>query len=256
MIAPDLTRRIRDGERVLGAFCDLGSAVATEIVAGAGFDYVVIDLEHGYGGRGATVAQLQAATTAGTPALVRVPSADSDAIGWSLDMGASGIVVPRVESAAEAARAERRTRYAARRGLAPGARAAGYGRDAAGYLPRADADRLLVIQIETREALEAADEIAALGGVDVLFVGPADLGRTLGVAGGASHPELQAAAREVAAAARRAARAAGVYLDDPATIPAYAELGFTMLASGFEAGLLAGAASARADAARERLRQA
>jgi 4-hydroxy-2-oxoheptanedioate aldolase len=246
-------RRVRAGERCAGAFLDLGSAVGAEVVAGAGFDYVVVDLEHGYGGRETTVAQLQALASTPAAPLVRVPSAARvDLVSWALDMGAAGVVVPRVETVEETRAAQEATRYSARRGAAPGARAAGFGRDAA-YRGAADEQRLLVIQIETAEALAAADEIAAVDGVDVLFVGPADLARTLGVDGGPGHPEMLGAARAVAAAAGGASKVAGVYLDDPGLARAYAEPGFTMFASGFESGLLAGAADARIAALREAL---
>jgi len=253
--APSLRRRWLDGEISVGAFLDLGSPVAAEIVAGAGYDHVVIDLEHGYGGRGSTVAQLQAVGSTGTPALVRVPSARSDLIGWTLDMGAAGIVVPRIDTAAEARAAEAATRYGATRGAAPMARGGRYGHDLT-YRSRADEERIVVIQIETAGALAAAEEIAALDGVDVLFVGPADLARCLRVDGGPDHPELMRAADAVARAARAAGKAAGVYLDSPELIGAYRDLGFTIVASGFDASLLAQAAGSRAASALAAMRGA
>lgn len=245
----ELRRRVRSGTPCLGAFCDLGSSVSAEIVGRSGYDFVVVDLEHGYGGRGDTVSQLQSVTASGSTPLVRVPSARSDAIGWALDMGAAGIVVPRVETVEEVRAAEAATRYAARRGAAPSARAASFGQDAA-YRAEADDRRLLAIQIETAEALEAVDAIAAVEGVDVLFVGPADLGRTLGLTAGPDHPRLLAAAETIAAAAKRAGLAAGVYLDDPALIATYASFGYTMFGSGFESALLAAAAEQRVRAVR------
>ena len=116
------------GDELLGTFLDLGSALAAEITAGAGFDWLVVDLEHGAGGREATLAQLQAARA---PVVVRVPSADSEETGWVLDQGAAGVIVPRVQGIREAARAAAATRYAGSRGLDPGSRASGFGRDAA-----------------------------------------------------------------------------------------------------------------------------
>jgi 4-hydroxy-2-oxoheptanedioate aldolase len=232
-----LRRRMQSGELLLGTFLDLGSALAAEITAGAGFDWVVIDLEHGAGGREATLAQLQAARV---PAIVRVPSASSEEAGWVLDHGAAGVLVPRVQGIREAARAEAATRYEAARGLDPGARASAFGRDA-GYAERADDERVVMIQIETRGALDDVDDIARLPGVSALFVGPYDLGVALGVTPGAATPEVQEAAGRVAQAARAHGKAAAVFLGDPALAPVYRELGFTLVSAGFTSTLLAGA---------------
>jgi 4-hydroxy-2-oxoheptanedioate aldolase len=235
-----LRERMRAGEELLGTFLDLGSALAAEITAGAGFDWLVVDLEHGAGGRETTLAQLQALRA---PAIVRVPSADSEETGWVLDHGAAGVLVPRVHSAEEAARAARATRYAGTRGLDPGSRASAFGRDG-GYAERGDEERLLLVQIETRGALEAVEEIAAIDGVDGLFVGPYDLGVALGVTPGAATPEVQEAAGRVAAAARAHGKAAAVFLGDPGLAPRYRELGFTLISAGFTSALLAQASHA------------
>jgi 4-hydroxy-2-oxoheptanedioate aldolase len=231
-----LRERIVAGEELLGTFIDLGSPLAAEIAARAGFDWLVLDLEHGAGGREATLGQLQAARV---PTLVRVPSATSEELGWVLDFGAAGVVVPRVDGAAAAARAVERTRYDGARGLHLGVRAAGFGLDA-GYLERADGERVVMVQIETRGALDEAAEIAALPGVDVLFLGPYDLGHALGLPPGPESAEMQTTAEQVANAARAAGKAAAVFLGDPGLAPRYRELGFTLIASGSAAGLLAG----------------
>jgi 4-hydroxy-2-oxoheptanedioate aldolase len=241
-----LRERMRAGEELLGTFLDLGSALAAEITAGAGFDWVVIDLEHGAGGREATLAQLQALRV---PAIVRVPDAASGESGWVLDHGAAGVLVPRVRSVEEAMVADRASRYAGTRGLDPGSRAGDYGRDA-GYAGRADEERVLMVQIEARGALEHADEIAALEGVDALFVGPYDLGVALEVTPGAATPEVQEAARTVAHAARANGKGAAVYLGDPGLAPRYRELGFTLISAGFTSTLLAAATDAIATSLR------
>jgi 2-keto-3-deoxy-L-rhamnonate aldolase RhmA len=241
-----LRQRIEAGEVLAGTFLDLGSPLAAEIAAGAGFDWLVLDLEHGAGGRDATLGQLQAARA---PMLVRVPSASSEELGWVLDFGAAGVVVPRVQGADDAALAVARTRYEAGRGVHLGVRAADFGRDA-GYLARADGERVVMVQIETRSALEQAAEIAALPGVDVLFLGPYDLGHALGLPPGPESPDMQATAEGVAAAARAAGKAAAVFLGDPALAPRYRDLGFTLIASGSAAGMLAVAYAERLAALR------
>jgi len=235
-----LAQRMRAGEPLLGTFVDLGSALAAEITAGAGFDVLILDLEHGAGGREATLAQLQAVRA---PVIVRVPSAASEEAGWVLDHGAAGILVPRAQGIREAARAEAATRYGAARGLDLGARASAFGRDP-GYGERADEERVVMIQIETRGALDDVDYIAGLPGVSALFVGPYDLGAALGVTPGAATPEVQEAAGRVAQAARAHGKAAAVFLGDPSLAPVYRELGFTLITAGFTSALLAGASDA------------
>jgi 4-hydroxy-2-oxoheptanedioate aldolase len=235
-----LRPRIAAGNLLFGTFLDLGSPLVGEIAAGAGFDWLVLDLEHGAGGRDATLAQLQAARA---PVVVRVPHADSEDTGWVLDHGAAGVIVPRVRGIREAARAEAATRYGAARGLDPGSRASTFGRDA-GYADRADEERVVMVQIETRGALDDVDDIAGLPGVDALFVGPYDLGVALGVTPGAATPEVQEAAGRVAAAARAHGKAAAVFLGDPALAPTYRGLGFTLISAGFTSALLAGASDA------------
>lgn len=236
-------RRTLSRELLLGAFLDLGSSTSTEIVAGTGFDWLVIDMEHGSLGRDGALTQLRAAGERAAT-LVRVPSPSSDLIGWSLDAGAVGVVVPRVETVDQVRVAEAATRFAASRGAAPSARAARYGR-AGGYSDEADGHRLFVVQVETAGALALADQIAMLDGVDVLFLGPADLARSVGIAGTAGHPDVLKAAERIAVAARRADKVAGVYLHDPGLAATYRSMGYTFIASGFDSSLLVDAAAAR-----------
>ncbi len=165
-----------------------------------------------------------------------------------LDFGAAGSSC-RASPASGAAGAVERTRYASGRGLHLGVRAAGFGRDA-GYRERADGERVVMVQVETRGALEEAAQIAALPGVDVLFLGPYDLGHALGLPPGPESPEMQATAERVATAAHQAGKAAAVFLGDPALAPRYRELGFTLIASGSTAGLLAGTYAERLAALR------
>jgi len=240
-----LRARILARELLLGMFLDLGSAVTAEIAAGAGFDWLVLDAEHGALGAAPLHGQLQAVAGGTAAPFVRVPSPRSDLVGWALDAGAAGIVVPRSDTVEDVLGAVAATHYSQTRGAAPGVRAAGYGRDAA-YVPHADERRVLMIQIETAPALQAVEEIAAIDGVDVLFLGPADLARSLGLVGAAAdHPRILAAAERIVGAAGAADKAAGVYVDDPDHADEYRALGFTVIASGFEAGLMRDAVDER-----------
>src|SRR4051794_28647062 len=133
--------RLRAGERLLGTFVDSGSVVAAEVVAGAGFDWIVIDGEHGALGTAGVFGLLQVVAGTGAAPFVRVPSPRSDVIGSVLDGGAAGIMVPRSESVEDVRAAVAATRYAEGRGASGTVRATAYGRDAA-YLSRADDERL------------------------------------------------------------------------------------------------------------------
>ena len=199
-----LRRRIEAGEELLCTFIDLGSPLAAEIIATAGFDWLVLDLEHGAGGRDATLATLHAVPRRWSCA--SPPRRATSSAGCSTWAPPASSCRASTALAAAAAVVER-TRYAGSRGLHGGVRAAGFGRDA-GYRERADDERVVMIQIETRGALDEAAAIAALPGVDVLFLGPYDLGHALGLPPGPESPEMQAIAERVAAAAREAGKAA------------------------------------------------
>jgi 2-keto-3-deoxy-L-rhamnonate aldolase RhmA len=229
--------RVQSGERFTGAFMQLGSAATVELASRAGFDFVLLDQEHGLGGEDATLQQLIA--TAGSTTcvpIVRLNANETHLFKRALDLGACGIMVPWVEDAAGAERAVAAMHYPPRgvRGMAKTTRATNYGAAFDEYYDHAWGRLLLVAQIETAKGVAAAAAIAAVEGVDVLFVGPTDLGCSL--AGGKplafDDPQLVAARRAVAAAARAAGKAAGILCMQPAHIPAVREEGFTFLMLG------------------------
>jgi len=167
--------RLAAGESLVGAFLNLGSPVAADACSRAGFDWLLVDLEHGAGTEAELIPTLQAIGGRCT-ALVRVEANERPRFARALDAGADGVMVPRVDTAEEAVEAVRRMRYPPRgtRGVAHMNRAKGWG------LGPEDGDALCVIQIESRSAVDQAVAIAAADGVDVLFVGPSDLGAALG----------------------------------------------------------------------------
>jgi 2-dehydro-3-deoxyglucarate aldolase/4-hydroxy-2-oxoheptanedioate aldolase len=193
-VSGSFRQRVRAGEPLLGIFLQFGCALATEIVAQAGFDWALVDLEHG-AGEDSLTSQLQALSIGGIAALVRVESGERLRIGRALDTGAVGIMVPRVGGADQAATIVRYLRYPpdGLRGVALGTRAAAFGRVSLGEVTRMNEAVVGIVQIETREAVEAVDAIAAVAGVDVLFVGPADLSLALGVPGQLEHADYQQA---------------------------------------------------------------
>jgi 2-keto-3-deoxy-L-rhamnonate aldolase RhmA len=230
--------RVKARSEVLaGTFLNLGSPVTAEIIALAGFDWIAVDLEHGAGGELEALHQLQAITHTDTAGLVRIESASGSRIAHALDSGADGVIVPQVRSAAHAAEVVSACRYDGSRGVARYNRAWQWG-VRGGPLEDADAQVTCCIQIERSDALADVDAIAATDGVDVLFVGPADLGHSLGIDGGADHPALLEAAAAVSEAARRHDKAAGILTSNVAQIEHYHRLGFTFLGCSADSALL------------------
>ncbi len=254
----DLRARLRNRETVLGCFLNLGSPLTAEVVGLAGFDWVLIDLEHGAGREGDLLGQLQALEHTPAAPVVRVESHERQRAHRVLDLGACGVMFPRVNTAAEAATVVAAMRYPREgvRGVAQMIRATQFGADFAEYQRQA-AERLVCIaQIETPEAVENVEAIAAVEGVDVLFIGPSDLSMSMGIFGQLDHPDFLAALRRTAEAAARHGRTAGVLLREPGEMGKYRALGYRFLACGSDGGLLARAARNLAQALRNRAAQA
>jgi 4-hydroxy-2-oxoheptanedioate aldolase len=210
-----LRGRLLAGARLTGTFVQTPSPVVPELLGSLGIDFVCIDQEHSAIGVETLQALVAGAAVGGLPAVVRVPDAAGPYVAAALDAGAAGVIVPRVDSAAAAAGVVRAARYppSGERGLGPG-RAAGYGRAIPEALAHANDATLVGIQIETRAALAALDEIVAVDGVDLVFVGPGDLSASLGLEGGLRDPRLAELVGDVIARARSAGRAAGVFALD------------------------------------------
>lgn len=238
----DLRARLAAGETVVGSFVSLGSALTAEIMGLAGFDWLVVDLEHGAGDEQAMTGQLQALAHTGATALVRVEAIDQIRVLHALDAGADGILVPRLRSAEDAALAVSYCRYAEGRGVAHSTRAWRWGLRS-GTHDEMDRSIFCAVQIETAEALAAAAEIAAVDGVDVLFIGPADLSNSLGLDCAFDDPQMLAHGASVVAAAREHGKAAGILVGSPAQAAGYRELGFTFVGVGTDGVVLAAAAA-------------
>lgn len=240
----DLKRRLRDGETLVGCFLNLGSALTAEIMGRAGFDFAVIDLEHGSGTEADVLPQLQALEATGSGVIVRVESHERQRAHRVLDLGAEGIMFPRVDSAAEAARAVAGLRYPPEgvRGVAVANRACVFGVTHREYMAATPDTLLGVVQIESEAAVSAVDEIAAVDGVDVVFVGPMDLTQSLGIFGRFDHPRYGAALDAISAAAGRHGRVLGVLTARPEDFERYHALGFRFIACGSDGTLLNAAA--------------
>jgi 2-dehydro-3-deoxyglucarate aldolase/4-hydroxy-2-oxoheptanedioate aldolase len=247
-----LRARVLAGETLFGLFLDLGSPFSAEICARAGYDWLVVDLEHGAGTEAGLVGLLQSVEVGGSTAVVRPQSGERLRIGRALDLGAAGIVIPRLESAAEAREAVSFLRYppAGVRGVALRTRGAGMGSVAHGEVNQINERILGIVQIESVGALREADQIAAIDGVDVLFVGPADLTHSLGVPGRFDDETYLNALKAVVDACAAHGKAAGILVYDLGVVPGLLELGYRFVGIGADGALVAGGARAALAAVR------
>jgi len=248
----DLRARIHADETLIGVFSDLASPLATELCGRAGFDWIVLDLEHGAATETDLLTLLLAAGNTPMAPIVRPQSAERLRIGRALDLGATGVMLPQLQSAAEVRQAVSYLRYppVGQRGVALRTRGAGMGTLAHGDVARVVNERIVgIVQIESRGAVDAADEIAALEEVDVLFVGPADLSHSLGVPGRFDDPTYLDAIGSVVAAAARHGKTAGILIYDAALFARHLELGFRFIGLGSEGSFVSTGANAMLRAA-------
>jgi len=231
-----LAAAVRSGTPTLGTFIGSASPMAAEVCAAAGVDWVLLDLEHGAGGE---------------EQVRDVESAARIRMGRVLDSGAAGIMLPRMNTADEVSEAVRHLRYppAGDRGVATYNRSCRFGLDP-GALDRANAEVLGVVQIESAVAVGQAEAIAALDGVDVLFVGPRDLSHDLGVPGDLAAPAFTEAIAHVLAAGRRQGKACGLLVADGAAAARRLEQGWSFVGIGSDSTLLAAAVTAEFGRAR------
>ncbi len=234
--------KVLAGETLSGTFVNLGSATAAEIVAQSGFDWMLIDLEHGYGAHESMVSQLQAVSRTECSPIVRIAWNDPVRVKRVLDMGAAGIMFPFVNTASEAEEAVQAMRYPPLgiRGVSRLSRASEYGADFENYFGNAHKTLTTFVQIETPEALENVEAIAAVEGVDVLFLGPMDLSVNLSITEQFEHPDFVSARKRIAQAAKQAGKAAGILLLLAGSVEDCIEEGYTVIAIGSDSGALIG----------------
>ena len=234
----------------IGLWLGLADAYSAEICAGAGFDWLLIDGEHAPNDLRSILGQLQAIAPCASHPVARVPvgagHVGTTLIKQYLDLGVQTLLVPMVDTPEQAADLVRATRYPPQgiRGVA-GARASSWGRNPS-YVHEANAQVCLLVQAETTLSLRHLDAIAALDGVDGVFIGPADLSASMGHAGNPGHRDVQAAIADGIARITRAGKAAGILTPDENQARRYLELGATFVAVGLDTHLLASTASALA----------
>ena len=237
-ISGDFRARVLAREWLAGTWLNLGSPITAEMAGLAGFDWVLLDHEHGPGSDTTILHQLQAVAATPAAGLVRIAANDPARFKRVLDAGAHGVMVPYIGTVAEAQAAVTALRYPPRgmRGVAKLTRATAFGADFDDYFAHAHERLVTLPQIETAEGVANAAAIASIDGVDVLFVGPMDLSTNLGIPGQYEHPLCVDALKRVATAAQNAGKAAGILLLNAAHIAMCRELGYTFVALGSDGG--------------------
>jgi 4-hydroxy-2-oxoheptanedioate aldolase len=240
----DFKAALRDGRPQIGLWSSFCSSLVAELLAHTGYDWIVVDSEHAPNDPADVLAQLQAMTGGSAEPMVRVPWNDSVLIKRILDVGGRTLLVPFVQSAEEARDAVAATRFPPHgiRGVTVAPRANRFGR-VPGYLKNAERDICVVVQLETRAALGEIEAIAAVDGIDGLFIGPGDLSADLGHLGEPAHPDVQAAIADACRRIRAAGKPAGILAPVEADARRYFEMGFTYVAIGSDVGLLAAASA-------------
>jgi 4-hydroxy-2-oxoheptanedioate aldolase len=233
-------KAILDGKTQIGIWSSLCSNIAAEAVAGAGFDWILIDTEHAPNELPMVVAQLQAVARGTAAPVVRPAWNDFVIIKRLLDVGVQNFLIPYVQTAEEARAAVAATRYPPQgiRGVAVLHRANQFGRTP-DYLARSNDEICVLLQIETRQGLENLEAIAAVDGVDGLFIGPSDLAAALGHLGNSGHPEVKAAIEDALKRIRKAGKAPGILAPIESDARHWLSVGCVVLAVGSDLGLLA-----------------
>ncbi len=241
MVTFSLARRLRAGETVYSGWCSLASPILAEVAARDGFSAVAIDMQHGMWDFAGAVTAIGAINAAGAAPIVRVPYNDFAYVSRALDMGAEGIVAPLINNVEDARKFVAVARFPplGERSWGPNrAIMLGQFADAKAYLRDANDMTVTIAMIETREALKNVEAIAAVKGIDVLFVGPSDLSITMtnGAVLDPQSKEVEAELDKIVTAAKKADKIAGLYCGTAARAVAMAKRGFSYLAIGNDLG--------------------
>jgi 4-hydroxy-2-oxoheptanedioate aldolase len=230
---------LREGRPQTGLWTVLCSNIAAEIIAASGFDWILIDTEHAPNDVASVLSQLQGMTGGTAEPVVRCAWNDAVLIKRILDVGARSILVPFVQNAEEARRAVAATRYPPDgiRGVAVATRASRFGR-VLDYHRTANQEMCVLVQVETRGALAEIESIAAVDGVDGIFIGPSDLAADLGHLANPQHPDVQAVFADACRRIRAAGKAAGILTGNPEEAERYRAAGYSFVAVGSDAGIL------------------
>ena len=240
-------RALKAGKAQIGLWSSLSSSYTVEVIAGAGFDWILLDSEHSPADLENLLTQLQAAAPYPSHPVVRVPWNDMVTMKRVLDIGAQTLLVPYVSTAAEARSAVSYTRYppAGVRGVAGTTRASRFGR-VEDYARRAHEEISLLVQVETQQALDNIESICAVEGVDGVFIGPADLHASMGHVGEIANARIKPLIDEAIRRIRKAGKAPGMLTPNEADARHWLECGALFVAVGADVGILARGAEALA----------
>ena len=240
-------RALRAGKRQIGLWSTLSSSYTVETVAGAGFDWLLLDTEHSPSDLENLLTQLQAAAPYASHPIVRIPWNDMVTVKRVLDIGAQSLLIPYVQDADEARNAVAHTRYppAGVRGVAGTTRATRFGR-VKDYAKRAHEEICVLVQVETQSALKNIEAICAIDGVDGVFIGPADLHASMGYAGETANAAVKPLIDDAIRRIRKAGKAPGILTPNEADARHWLECGALFVAVGSDAGILARGADALA----------
>lgn len=243
-----LRRDLQAGRPLIGLWLSLGSPISTEVAGVAGFDWVLLDAEHAPNDVLSLIPQLMALKDSASAAIVRPSWNDTVEIKRLLDAGCHNLLIPFIESAEQARAAVAATRYPPMgvRGVSVSHRGNRYGADK-DYFQKANSAITVILQIESRVGVDAAADIAAVDGVDALFVGPSDLAAAYGHLGNPNHPEVQAAIAQVQAAATAVGKSTGILAPLEADARRYLAQGISFVGVGSDLGVLRMGTQALAD---------
>jgi 4-hydroxy-2-oxoheptanedioate aldolase len=237
----DIKTALEQGQVLIGSFFRLPSPDLVEIFGEAGFDFIIIDQEHGPFSPETTSNLVRACDLVEMAAVVRIP----DNLPWlfqlALDTGALGVQVPQVRTRTDVEQAVQASKFAplGSRGVCRNVRAARYSaRDRFVYLEGSNRETVVVIQIENKFGVENLDGILSVPGLDVVFLGPYDLSQSLGFPGQVDHPILKSTMEQVVTACRAAGVAAGVYADSPEAVRHWVDMGVQYIAVGVDTALI------------------
>ena len=248
MFDSSMKRKLDAGETVFGSFVKLDAPSVAEVYGLSGFDFIIVDAEHGCFSHAAIENMIRASERVNMSTVIRTQDAQEPSILHALDSGASGVQIPSLKTAAQVEDVIRHAKYGplGERGSARASRAAAYGMFGPDYQQRANSDTLISVHVENKEMVEQVEMLCAIEQLDVLFIGPGDLSESLGHPGNASHPDVVAAIdRVIEIAAGR--KHIGTVVANADQAKSYAARGVHYLAWLSDLGLLRGALKTAAD---------
>ena len=236
----DLKKKIKDGKTVIGTWNMIPSPTIVEIIGLSGFDFVIIDAEHGPVGMESAENLVRACEVAQTSAIIRVPSNEPHLILRALDIGACGIQVPHVSTKSEAESVVESSRYhpMGKRGFSPFTRAAKYGADPESYIKKSNEETMVILNVEGVDGLKNLREIASVKGIDVIFLGPYDLSQSFGKPGQVNDPEVINALKNSAKLIKDKGLCCGSFAKDAKYLETLVDCGMQYITYGVDSAII------------------